>query len=61
MTNARIFVKNVPSYAHEYKYWVVTLFDSELWFYSAWKSYEEAKHAIESDKLNGQFIVEASV
>lgn len=40
-------VKNVPNYAYEYKFWVCTLYNHELWFFGAWndrdKAYDYAK------------------
>ena len=38
-------VYNVPEYAMEYRYWVVTPSGGRLWFYSAWNFYSQAEKA----------------
>ena len=35
-------INNLPNYAEDYKYIVVTLVDGELWFYGAYNDYEKA-------------------
>ena len=38
----KYLVKNVPEYAWEHKYWVVTELDEDLWFYGAYDSSDRA-------------------
>lgn len=42
---AELIVENVPEYAEEHPYWIVTLDDSKerAWFYGAWDSIEETR------------------
>ena len=48
-------VYNVPEYAMEYRYWVVTPSGGRLWFYSAWNFYTEAEKAKDD---NTRIVVE---
>lgn len=57
-TNAKLFVRNLPDYAINCKYWIVSLVDNELWFYSGWDSYEESENALKDDDYANRFIVE---
>lgn len=51
-----IKINNIPSYAKNYKYIVVTLVDGELWFYGAYNEYEKAKCV--SEETPERLIVE---
>lgn len=42
MSNIKSKVLNVPAYAANYPYWVVTPVDGEYWFFGAYDDREEA-------------------
>lgn len=44
-------VVNVPEYARKCKYWVVTPYKGEMWFYSAWNDYDEALDAVQNEQI----------
>ena len=37
-----IKINNLPDYAQDYRYIVITIVDDELWFYGAYNDYEKA-------------------
>lgn len=45
----KYLVKNVPEYAWNHEYWVVTEVGDELYFYGAYDSASEANQVIECD------------
>ena len=49
-------INNLPNYAEDYKYIVVTLVDGELWFYGAYNEYEKAECVVK--ETDGRLIVE---
>lgn len=36
------YVNNIPEYAYEYKWWVVTKVDGEYWFFGAYTTEQRA-------------------
>ncbi len=44
-------VQNTPIYALKRKYWIVTPVHGELWFYSAFDTFETAKQARQDDQI----------
>ena len=48
-------VKNLPEYANEYKYIVVSQIDGNLWFRSAWNNMKKAINAAE--KIGGKVVM----
>lgn len=49
-------VKNVPAYAKDYEYWVVTDIDGELWFYGAYSDRNKANEV--ALQLGKEVVVE---
>lgn len=48
----KYLVKNVPEYAWEHNYWVVTELGEDLWFYGAYDSSDKANQiALDLDKI----------
>lgn len=43
--NAYISVYNVPDYANDYPYWLVTYTNDECWFYGAYPTQQKAQEA----------------
>ena len=54
-------IKNLPDYAKQYKYVIVTIVDGELWFYGAYNDFNKATDVIKElssyDKNNVRFII----
>lgn len=48
----KYLVKNVPEYAWNHNYWVVTELGEDLWFYGAYDSSDKANQiALDLDKI----------
>ena len=55
------FVKNVPNYAYNHKYWVCTNVNHTLWFFGAWDTEEEAYEVAEAEGENKVVITNEEV
>ena len=53
---AEVMILNVPEYAHNYRFWVVTPHNGDLWFWGAWNDFEKC-----SKNGNDQIIVENKI
>lgn len=52
---AEVAVLNVPEYAYNHRFWLVTPHNGDLWFWGAWDEFEKC---IDSKNGDDQIVVQ---
>ena len=50
------YVKNVPEYAYNYKWWVVTKVENTYWFFGAYKTEERAIEVVNFEEYPREYV-----